>query len=154
MRMGTATWMAIAMLTNVPAFAQTLADDLEMARSVIQTERKMIVAKNMDFSDWESEAFWPVYNAYHEDLRQVNDTRAALMLRLANELDTLSSWQAEDLLKQFLEHQLERAKLRKKYVKKFNKVLPLRKVVRYYQIENKIDIILDFGLARAIPLVR
>ena len=45
-------------------------------------------------------------------------------------------------------------KLRRKYVKRFMKVLPAKKVLRYYQIENKLDAMIDMDLAAMIPLAR
>ena len=35
---------------------------------------------------------------------------------------------------------------------KFEKVMPTRKVMRFYQINNKLDAIVNVGLARDIPL--
>jgi len=45
-------------------------------------------------------------------------------------------------------------KLRQTYLPKFRKALPEVKVVRYYQIENKIQAVLYFDLARKIPLMK
>ena len=45
-------------------------------------------------------------------------------------------------------------KLQEKYAKKFRKVLPEKKVLRYFQIENKLDLIIDSELSAAIPLAR
>jgi hypothetical protein len=45
-------------------------------------------------------------------------------------------------------------KLKRKYVKRFMKVLPAKKVLRYYQIENKLDTIINMDLAATIPLAR
>jgi hypothetical protein len=43
--------------------------------------------------------------------------------------------------------------IRKRYVRKFRKVIPETKLARFYQIENKLDAITNFALARQIPLV-
>jgi len=45
-------------------------------------------------------------------------------------------------------------KLRQAYLPKFRKVLPEKKVARYYQIENKIQATLNYELAKEIPLVQ
>ena len=45
-------------------------------------------------------------------------------------------------------------KLRQAYLPKFRKVLPETKVVRYYQIENKIQAALFYELAANIPLMK
>ena len=60
---------------------------------------------------------------------------------------------ARDLLQQQLDLEQDRAKLRRSYVSKFEKVLPAKKVARYYQIENKLDVALQYEAAKQIPLV-
>ena len=45
-------------------------------------------------------------------------------------------------------------KLRQAYLPKFRKALPEIKVVRYYQIENKIQAALFYELASNIPLMK
>jgi hypothetical protein len=44
-------------------------------------------------------------------------------------------------------------KLRQAYLPKFRKALLEKKVARYYQIENKIQAMLNYELAKGIPLV-
>ena len=43
-------------------------------------------------------------------------------------------------------------KIRKKYVRRFRKILPDIKVMRLYQIENKIRAEVDAALAIMVPL--
>ena len=64
-----------------PALAQSVNDDVELIRSVVQTERKAVVAKNMQLTEAESEGFWPVYNEYTEDLRAIGDERVKMVTR-------------------------------------------------------------------------
>jgi len=44
-------------------------------------------------------------------------------------------------------------KVQKQYLRKFRKVLPALKVVRFYQLENKMDAEIDAELAVFIPLM-
>jgi N12 class adenine-specific DNA methylase len=136
------------------SLAQTVQDDVELIRSVVQTERKAVVAKNMELSEAESEAFWPVYNEYEQAMRKVNDKRIELIRKLAAEYQTLTDEQAEALLQQSFDFQNERVKVRRNFRKKFGKVLAGKRVARFYQIDGKIDAIIDFDIARTIPLVR
>jgi N12 class adenine-specific DNA methylase len=122
--------------------------------SVVQTERKAVVAKNMELSEAESEAFWPVYNEYEQAMRKVNDKRIELIRKLAAEYQTLTDEQAEALLRESFDFQNERVKVRRNFRKKFGKVLAGKRVARFYQIDSKIDAIIDFDIARTIPLVR
>ncbi|MGO9614154.1 MAG: hypothetical protein ACLPX5_14140 [Dissulfurispiraceae bacterium] len=40
------------------------------------------------------------------------------------------------------------------YLPKFGKILPAKKVARYYQITNKIEAIVEFQPAKEVPLVK
>jgi hypothetical protein len=46
------------------------------------------------------------------------------------------------------------ASLKSTYAPKLSKVLPVRKVARYLQIENKIRTVVKYELATGVPLVR
>ncbi len=134
-------------------FAADATATIEVVRSIAETERKAIVADNMFFTAEEAEKFWPVYNEYREQNRKVGDKRVKVIRDLATEFETLDDARAEQLLREVLDFQADRVKLRKSYVKKFNKAIPPKKTVRFFQIDNKLDTIIDFALATKIPLV-
>lgn len=144
----------LALFVASPALAQQVRDKVELTRSVIAAERKLIVASNLGLSEQQSEAFWPVYNDFQEALRKVNDRRANLIMELAKNFDTLSGDKAQAMLKEALDIEAERTKLKRKSIGKFNKVLPAKTVVRYFQIENRLDSVINYELAESIPLVR
>ena len=132
--------------------ADTTAD-IEIVRSIAEAERKAVVADNMRITSAEAEKFWPVYNEYREEARKVGDKRVKVIRDLANEFETLDDARAEELLREVLDFQADRVKLRKSYVKKFKKAIPPKKTVRFFQIDSKLDTIIDFALATEIPLV-
>ena len=146
--------MILLMLLAAPAWAQQITDQIEVTRSVAEAERKLIVSKNLKLTEAESEAFWPVYNQYREDIRKVTDKRVALIRKFASEFETLDDDRAEGLMKDYLDFQEEHVKTRRSHVKKFSKVLPPRKLFRFYQIDGKLNVIVDFELARSIPLIQ
>ena len=53
-----------------------------------------------------------------------------------------------------LKAQKEEARLRESHFRQALKVLPARKAARYVQIENKIQAIVRYEGARAVPLAR
>jgi hypothetical protein len=139
--------------TAAPSFAQSATDEIELIRVIIEAERKVVVATNMNLSDAESEAFWPVYNEFETAVRSVNDKRLKILIELSRNFETLTDEQAIDLLEEHFKFQQERVKVRKSYMKKFKKVLSGKQLARFYQIDGKIDTIIDFDIARAVPLV-
>ncbi len=139
--------------TAAPSFAQSATDEIELIRVIIEAERKVVVATNMNLSDAESEAFWPVYNEFETAVRSVNDKRLKILIELSRNFEMLTDEQAADLLEEHFKFQEERVKVRKSYMKKFKKVLSGKQLARFYQIDGKIDTIIDFDIARAVPLV-
>ena len=65
----------------------------------------------------------------------------------------LSNEKALQLVEDYLAVEADRVKVRRTYVAEFAKILPGRKVARFYQIENKMDAVLRYDLAATIPVV-
>ena len=57
------------------------------------------------------------------------------------------------MLDDWLGYKADLLKVRKQYVRQFRKILPIRKVFRFFQLENKIDAEIDVELARSVPLM-
>ena len=146
------TLLALAM--TLPLMAQSQNDEIELTREMVQTERKAIVAANMVLSEAESRNFWPVYNDYVAEVRKVNDRRARLIVDYARTYENLTETQAEAFLKESIDIDKAELKVKESFLPKFKKVLTSKRVARFYQIENKLDTIIDFGIASEIPLVR
>jgi hypothetical protein len=131
-----------------------MTDEIELLRSVAQTERQAIVAKAMILTDEESAAFWPIYGDYRADVAKVTDQLVKNITDYAAQRDTLTDAQAKTLLNNHIKFEQDLLKLRKKYIGKFAKAMPMTKVARFFQIENKLDILQKMGLASQIPLAR
>jgi hypothetical protein len=141
-------------LLAAPAFAQNMLDSLQMARADIDADRKTIITTTMQFTEKESAAFWPIYDTYRVSAHKINDKMVSLVQRADSSLAALDAKTAESLTTQWMDLKAEKDALKKSYVVKFGKVLPPKKLVRYYQIENKMDAIIEYSLAANVPLVR
>ncbi len=137
---------------SVPAFAQAKSD-LELSRDVLQAQRKLVVSQNMTLTESEGTAFWPVFDAYAAEQRKLNDRLVVLIESFLTDYDTLTDDRARTLLDESLSIREGRAKLRRDYLKRFEKTLPGKKLARFYQIDNKIDTLLDIEIAKTMPLV-
>jgi hypothetical protein len=152
-RITVACFALVALAMAMPLLAQSQADEIELTREMVQTERKAIVAENMQFTEAESKGFWPVYNEYVAEVRKVNDRRARLIVDYARAYENLTETQAEAFLKESINIDKAELKVKESYISKFKEVLTSKRVARFYQIENKLDTIIDFGIASEIPLV-
>lgn len=146
-------WQPLAVAQVNEKFAD-MADEIAVLRSVAQTERQAIVARAMILTNQESTAFWPVYNEYRGEIAKVSDQLVKLITDYAAHRDTLTDAQAKSLINDHIRFEQDLLKVRKKYTARFGKVLPMTKVARFYQIENKLDLLQKLGIASQVPLVR
>jgi hypothetical protein len=149
--------LALAQQSAPPAGVETQKEgmeDIQMTRAVIQVERQAIVTQAMDLTPEEMEGFWPLYREYRLEAAKIGDRIVALIQRYANNYDDLTDATADKLLTDFVRVEQARASLKAKFLPKFKKVLPAKKVARFYQLENKLDIAILSEMADSIPLVR
>jgi hypothetical protein len=129
-------------------------DVVELLQTDVSTHRKSVIAKSMELTEKESKVFWPVYREYHADLAELNDRTVKLIEAFLKDRENLSDEVAKKLLDEYLDIEKGKLKLKNKYVKKFKKKLPPRRVLKYFQLENKLDAALNWGFADEIPLAK
>jgi hypothetical protein len=147
---------AASMLAGPAALAQEeSANNLPILIEKVKADKKLIVASNMELSEQEASAFWPVYEAYQKELDAINGRikDAVKAYAAAYNQGTVADETAKKLLKEALDIEEAEVDLKKSYVPKFEKVLPAAKVARYYQIESKIRTAVRADLSGRIPLV-
>ena len=130
------------------------ADNMQVVLEKIRADKKLLVAENMQLTEAEAKAFWPVYDQYQNELFLLRSRTAKLIKDYADAYDKMTNDTAKKLLDELVSIEALGPKLRQTYLPKFRKVLPETKVVRYYQIENKINAALMYELAANIPLMK
>jgi len=143
----------LAMAGVTTAAAQDRAD-IEVTRQQLHADRQAIVAANLPMSESQAAAFWPLYREYRAALAGLGDRSVNLITGYAAKYGSLTDADADGMLKEFLAIQNDKLKVQSKYVDRFKKILPGTLVTRYYQIENKLDAIVNYELAAEIPLVQ
>ena len=130
------------------------ADNMQIVLEKTRADKKLFVAENMQLTEAEAKAFWPVYEQYQDELFLLRARTAKLIKDYAEGYEKMTNDNAKKLLDELMIIEGLGPKLRQAYLPKFRKALPEMKVVRYYQIENKIYAVLLYELARNIPLVK
>ena len=150
--------MALMLFGLVPlSFAQDKpADNMQILRDKIKADKKLVVATNMELTESEAKSFWPVYEQYQKDLQSINRRIAGLLESYAADFrsKSLSDDKAKKLIDEALAIEQSEANLKSTYAPKLSKALPVIKVARYLQIENKIRAVVKYDLAQGVPLVR
>ncbi len=148
--------LAVLMIGFVGSAAaqDTPADNMDIVKEKVRTDKKLFIATNMQLTESEAKALWPVYEAYQSKLEALVDRKAKLIQKFAANYETLSDDTAKSLLDNDLAIDSDYQKLRQSYLSKFRGILSDKKVARFYQLESKIHAVVEFELARRIPLVQ
>ena len=152
--------LAVVLTASFPVFSGIAAaqdkpaDNMQIVLEKARADKKMLVAENMQLTETEAKGFWPVYERYQDELFLLRSRTAKLIKDYADAYDTMNNATAKRLLDEYLTIESLRPKLRQAYLPKFSKILPAVKVMRYYQIENKINVALDYEIAARIPLAK
>ena len=147
--------LAAMAIVAVPTFAQDrTADTMQIVLEKVRADKKLLVAENLQLTEDEGKAFWPVYDQYQNELFLLRVRTAKLITDYANVQEKMTNDVARSLLDEALAIESLGVMLRQVFLSEFRRVLPDVKVARYYQIENKIQAALFYELARNIPLAK
>jgi hypothetical protein len=130
------------------------AENMQIFAEKIKADKKLLVAENMQLTEKEAKAFWPVYEKYQSELFLLRVRTLNLIRDYAASYGKMTNNTAKKLIDEYMTIETLRLKLGKTYLPEFRKVLPDTKVARYYQIENKVNAVLYYELAKNIPLLK
>ena len=130
------------------------ADNMQIVREKIQADKKLLVATNMDLTEKEAQAFWPIYDSYQKDLGLLNGRMLVLLQDYAKNYQAMTDDEAKKLVDEYLAIEQGRINLKQSYRPKLRQALPEKKVARYLQIENKVEAVIRYELAGKVPLVK
>jgi hypothetical protein len=131
-----------------------ITSDIALTRASIQLRRQAIITSVMDLSEKEAEAFWPLYRDYRVEMAKVGDRISKLLVQYSEQYDTLTDEQAVRLMNDWLDIEKAKTSVKSKFVPRFRKILPARKVMRFFQADNKLDAVLNAQFVAVVPLAR
>jgi hypothetical protein len=127
-------------------------EDIALLRQDLREKKMQVIGQNMSLSDNEAAKFWPIYNHYVKDLRQVNDQKYALLKQYAEMWATMSDQDALIYVRNWLEADGQAQALRLKYVPVVSEVLPGKKAATFFQLDRRLNMIIDLQLFSQVPL--
>jgi len=130
----------------------SIDDDIKLLRKDLRSQKKQIVAANMELTDATAEKFWPIYDQYAADIAKINDTKAALINQYWQNFDTMNGDQAEGYIRKRADVEQSIMELRLKYIPIFRRVLSGRQTALFFQIDWRLGLLIDVQLAQ-MPLI-
>jgi hypothetical protein len=127
-------------------------EDIALLRKDLRAMKMQVIGQNMSLSEEEGQKFWPIYNHYVRDLQVVNDQKYALLKQYAEMWATMSDQDAMIYVRHWLEADGQAQALRLQYVPTVSQVLPGRKAATFFQLDRRLNMIIDLQLFGQIPL--
>ena len=144
----------VCLVAGAAAAQDKPADSMENLRERLRADKKAVVTEVLQLTEGEAKEFWPVYNAYQSDMVTHYDRLLKLIETYAQSYETMTDAKATSLLKEYLGLERDHVAILTSYLPRFQKVLPPKKVAKLYQVENKARALVNYELARGIPLVK
>ena len=129
----------------------SIGSTIESIRADMQADRAKIINATMNFSEKDSAAFWPIYRKYEYERSTLDDRRVAVIKDYAAKFQTLNDADAKAMAERMFDCDSGLAALKKKYFKKFNAVLPALTVTKFFQLEHRIDLLMDMKVESSLP---
>ena len=124
---------------------------IELVRAGAQADRVTIITAAMNFSDKDGAAFWPIYRKYEYERSTLDDRRVNVIKEYAAKYPALTDNEAKAMAQKMFACDANLAALKKKYFRKFNAVLPAYTVTKFFQVEHRIDLMMDMRVEETLP---
>ena len=149
--------IVLALFSVAPVFADdvTLNQFVQLLKTDLRAQAKDNISKGMvTFTPEEAKLFWPVYDAYMAELGSFLDARVALVAAYAEDYDKMTDAKAKELLDRRFEQLKLRDRLDVKYRPQFAKSLSPRRLVRFYQIQHELEVLIELRAVSQIPKMK
>lgn len=153
--------VVVLAIVSVSALAQTATvqakplsdEDIKLLREDVQAVKDDVIRHTMLFTEAEDAKFWPVYRDYAKEQRMIADKRLALITEYAQTLDKMEDAKASSLTERLFQIEDDMQALRKQYFSKFEKALGAKRAAKFYQVDNRLTMVVNIQLASEIPLI-
>ena len=126
---------------------------IDALKSDIRAHTRRIVEVNLPLTEKEAAVFWPIYDRYDYDMSKINYERSSIYGFYAENYRTISDEQAKDIIRRLNYVERRMPALDEKYAREMAKELPLRTVLRFFQIARQVDRLVSLKIMSDIPLV-
>jgi hypothetical protein len=131
---------------NNQAYVRLLRADLKAAR-------EQIIKETMQLNDQQSAIFWPIYRDYSAEQTKLGDEKLAIVQDYAQNFLNMSNEKADQLAQRVMALDDQKLALKKKYYELMKKSLPTVLVVRFFQVDSQIQLLVDLQIASNLPII-
>ena len=143
--------IAIFIIASSFTFAQQ--SYFELLRQDLGTKKVALITEVMQFTDDEADVFWPLYREFDFEKSKLGDETLKLIKDYAAHYVDITDEKAVELMNTNFDLQKKELSLKRDYLKKFGKVIAPARAVKFMQVMNQIELIIDIQIASQLPLI-
>lgn len=134
------------------SFSQTVEDYVQLIKSDLNTEKRAIFIENMQFNEEESKMFWPIYDEYRLERDKMGSRKMTMYQDYMDNYENLNTEKGDELMEEYFSLQNSILDLEKKYFKKIKESLSTQRAVQFFQIEHRINMLIQLEVMSALPI--
>jgi len=152
---GGAVKKIIVLVFTIFLCSHVYADELEDSRIELEAKKKIQISKLLKLTGDQSSAFWNVYADYERELSVITKDSFDLIRRFSEGYtnNSITEQSATNMLAEFFRIEAKNLRIKQSYLARYQEVLPTKKVLRFYQIDNKVDALIRCDIAKKLPLI-
>ena len=147
--------IAIALLFAMPSFADDLDQYIQLLKTDLKADARDYISKGMvTFTPEEAKRFWPIYDSYMAERGKFLDARLALIMQYADNYDKMTDAMAQEMLNRRFQQLKLKNELDEKYRPQFATALSPRRLVRFYQIQQELEVMIELKAISTVPRMK
>lgn len=147
------TIVVMAVIFTITANAQNTTNEAALIQEAWGMAKKEVIMEYMEMDATESDKFWPVYDSYVVERKELGAERIGIITDYANVYDNMNDVQATDLTKRLFKNNMSIEKLQLKYYKKLSKAVSPLEASKFIQVEKYLDNVVRSELQEDIPFI-
>jgi hypothetical protein len=112
---------------------------------------KELIAAHLKLTNAESASVLQVYEQYSGETSTINATKTAILKEYSQKYNALTDNQADDLVRRWIETDVQQAKLSQQFAEIVRKVLPEKKAATLLRLERRNSMTMDAQLTSGLP---
>ncbi len=134
--------------------AQQASDQTKLTFEVLTQEWDKLIGGVLDLDEEQAAAFWPLYKEYRAARGALMQEKIDVIKMFVSGYDTMDAVYARGLLDATFQIDEKVLKVKREYAPRFDEVLTPAQVVRLFQTENKLEVMMMAEVTKDVPLAR
>jgi len=118
--------------------AQDKKTNRETKKEELEAQKVAFITTKLELTTDESKAFWPVYDEKEKEVKEVRK-KIRESMKEGKDMDDQSDEEVKKMMEEIITLKKQELDIEEKYNKKFQEVIPVKKVAKLYMAERKFN---------------